>query len=350
MKINTTYNEFLNEKKNKKNSIKSKVKKIDKKIKKTVDKQEDLVKTAKELADSPEPSDKMKSSLAKVQLRQSSAKAQELVMRKEAEILKNKIKTAKRKERATNENMKHIKLFEQFISEKKSKSDYEDIIDKYESKIWELDNANASWIPTDSSKKEKMRQTFQKKIDAAQKALDKLDEALVSEKSGDSYSSGCVMLYFDFPMMNKIHDGIDPNDLYEEEGDRTFGLEDEPHCTLLYGLEDSVTVEQVKEILEQHTFGTCKVHNASLFENDYDVLKLDVKGDSLHACNKALCELPYNNQYPDYHPHMTIAYLQKGTGKKYCDRMDGHEYELTPTHAVFSQPDGTKTKIKINID
>lgn len=77
--------------------------------------------------------------------------------------------------------MKHIKLFEQFISEKKSKSDYEDIIDKYESKIWELDNANASWIPTDSSKKEKMRQTFQKKIDAAQKALDKLDESLVNE-------------------------------------------------------------------------------------------------------------------------------------------------------------------------
>lgn len=77
--------------------------------------------------------------------------------------------------------MKHIKLFEQFISEKKSKSEYEDIIDKYESKIWELDNANASWIPTDSSKKEKMRQTFQKKIDAAQKALDKLDESLVNE-------------------------------------------------------------------------------------------------------------------------------------------------------------------------
>ena len=117
MKINTTYNEFLNEKKNKKNSIKSKVKKIDKKIKKTVGKQEDLVKTAKELADSPEPSDKMKASLAKVQLRQSSARAQELVMRKEAEILKSKIKTAKKKERATNEDMKHVKLFERFITD-----------------------------------------------------------------------------------------------------------------------------------------------------------------------------------------------------------------------------------------
>ena len=178
----------------------------------------------------------------------------------------------------------------------------------------------------------------------------KLFEQFVTEKSADSYSSGCVMLYFDFPTINKIHDGINPDDLYEEEGDRTYGIEDEPHCTLLYGLEEQVTVAEVKEILDRHTFGTCKVHNASLFENDYDVLKFDVKGDSLHACNKALCELPYNNKYPDYNPHMTIAYLNKGTGKKYCERMKGHEYDLVPTHAVFSQPDGTKTKIDISID
>lgn len=77
--------------------------------------------------------------------------------------------------------MKHVKLFEQFINEKKGKSDYEDIIDKYESKIWELDNANASWIPDNPTKKAKMRETFQKKIDAAQKALDKLDESTINE-------------------------------------------------------------------------------------------------------------------------------------------------------------------------
>jgi hypothetical protein len=176
----------------------------------------------------------------------------------------------------------------------------------------------------------------------------KLFEEFVVEKSGDSYSSGCVMLYFDFPMMNKIHDGIDPNDLYEEEGDRTFGLENEPHVTLLYGLKDSVTPEQVKEVLENFTFGPCVLHNASLFENEYDVLKFDVKGDNLHKANEALRELPYKNDYPDYHPHCTVGYLKKGTGSKYCKRMDGHEHELMPTYAVFSQPDGTKTKMNVN--
>ena len=176
----------------------------------------------------------------------------------------------------------------------------------------------------------------------------KLFEDFIVEKSGDSYSSGCVMLYFDFPQMNDIHDVIDPNDLYEEEGDRTFGLEDESHVTLLYGLTESVTPEQVKEILDSFTFGSCKLHNASLFENEYDVLKFDVKGDNLHEANKALCELPYKNDYPDYHPHSTIGYLKKGTGKMYTEMLKGQEFELTPTYAVFSQPDGTKTKMKIN--
>jgi len=177
----------------------------------------------------------------------------------------------------------------------------------------------------------------------------KLFEEFITEKSGDSYSSGCVMLYFDFPELYKLQDSIDPSHLYEEDGDRTFGIEDEHHVTLLYGLEDSVSVGDVKEILDQHRFGTCRVYNASLFENEYDVLKFDAEGESLHACNKALCELPYNSKYPDYHPHMTVAYLKKGMGKRYCDMFKGYEWKLKPAYAVFSQPDGTKTRIKIKV-
>ena len=30
------------------------------------------------------------------------------------------------------------------------------------------------------------------------------------------YEYGCVMLYFDFPILDKIHKVIDPNDVYEE--------------------------------------------------------------------------------------------------------------------------------------
>lgn len=174
---------------------------------------------------------------------------------------------------------------------------------------------------------------------------------LLLEKKGDSYEYGCAMLYFDFPLMNKIHDAINPNDLYEEEGDRTFGLENEPHTTLLFGLHEGVSLDDVKKVLNEFTFSTCKIHNASLFENEkYDVLKFDVKGKNLHACNEALKQFPYTNNFPDYHPHMTIGYLKSGMGKKYTKMLEGQEFELVPKYAVYSEPDGTKTKIKVRID
>jgi 2'-5' RNA ligase len=174
---------------------------------------------------------------------------------------------------------------------------------------------------------------------------------LLIEKKGDSYEYGCVMLYFDFPLMNKIHDGIDSKDLYEEEDDRTYGLEDEPHVTLLFGLHNDVSLDDIKKILDKFTFSTCKIYNASLFKNEkYDVLKFDIKGENLHACNKALKQYPYTNKFPDYHPHMTIGYLKPGMGEKYTNMLKEQEFELVPKYAVYSEPDGTKSKIKIKID
>lgn len=177
----------------------------------------------------------------------------------------------------------------------------------------------------------------------------KLFEEFIIEKSGDSYSSGCAMIYFSFPEIKNIHDMIEEVDLYTQEGDRTFGLEDEPHVTLLYGLDETVTPQQVKEIVDKFTFSTCKIHNASLFENEYDVLKFDVEGDSLHECNEELKKLPHNNSYSEYHPHLTIAYLKKGKGQKYTDMLKNKEWELKPQSVVFSQPDDTKNKIEIKV-
>ncbi len=82
-------------------SVKSKVKDINKKISKLVSKKEDAISKAKEMADSEEPSGKMQASLAKIQLRQSESEAEKLMLQKQAEILKAKIDTAKKKEKTT---------------------------------------------------------------------------------------------------------------------------------------------------------------------------------------------------------------------------------------------------------
>jgi 2'-5' RNA ligase len=166
---------------------------------------------------------------------------------------------------------------------------------------------------------------------------------------------GCVMLNFDFPELNKIHDIIDSKDIYEDPSDSSFGLETEPHVTLLYGLHKGVSDNDVKFTLKKFIFGACKVENPSVFKNpDYDVLKYDVNyptrgGAFLHKANTALKELPYTSDFPDYHPHMTIAYLKKGTGQRYVDALKGSSFTLLPKYAKYSKPDGSDVKLNISL-
>ena len=171
----------------------------------------------------------------------------------------------------------------------------------------------------------------------------KLFEEFMNEAEKQTYDSNCAMLYFDFPMMKQIHKEIIPEDIYHADKNGGYGLETEPHCTLLYGLKPDVSLEQVREKLEGFDFGECLAHNISLFENEkFDVLKFDVKGDNLHGANKALCELPYSSDYPDYHPHMTVAYLKPGKGNKYLTILNSQEHSLKPLHIVYSMTDGSK--------
>jgi 2'-5' RNA ligase len=176
----------------------------------------------------------------------------------------------------------------------------------------------------------------------------KLADLLKEEKQKFEY--GCVMLYYNFPLMNKIQSIIDPEDVYTEEGDRTFGLEDEPHTTLLFGLHEEVLDEDIINALNKFEFGTCKLYNVSTFNNpQYDVLKFDVQGDNLHQANEELRKYPYTSNFPDYHPHTTIGYLKPGTGKKYIKMLKGQEFELTPTHAVYSKPNGDQVELPIKV-
>lgn len=182
----------------------------------------------------------------------------------------------------------------------------------------------------------------------------KLTELL--KEDTPKYEYGCVMLYFQFPKMTELHKIINPNDIYEADINGGYGLETEPHCTLLYGLHDGVSLENVTSILDNFKFGECKIYNPSLFENeDFDVLKFDVGyttrgGAFLQKANIELAKLPNTQTYPDYHPHMTVAYLKPGMGKKYVDLISKSaepEFIVQPDYAVYSVPSGTKTKIEI---
>jgi 2'-5' RNA ligase len=144
---------------------------------------------------------------------------------------------------------------------------------------------------------------------------------------------------------------IDPKDIYTEEGDRTFGFEDEPHTTLLFGLHEGVTNEQVQSVLDEINFGECNLYNASKFENPkYDVFKFDVVGPGLHTANMGLKKFPHTTGFPKYHPHATIAYLQPGTADKYIQALKDQDFRLIPTHAVYSKPNGELVEMDIKVE
>jgi len=163
----------------------------------------------------------------------------------------------------------------------------------------------------------------------------------------------CAMLYFDFPELKSIISEIDKDDVYTDPNDDSFGLEKEPHVTLLFGLHKEVTLDDVKRVIDNYTFSDLMAENISIFENKlYDVLKFDINyqtsGDTfLHKCNKELKEFPYTSDYPEYHPHLTIGYLKPGCGKKYLNKFDNKKYILKPKKAVYSLIDGSQHNIKI---
>ena len=161
---------------------------------------------------------------------------------------------------------------------------------------------------------------------------------------GKTTDKGCAMLYFDFPDIKDIHSKITEEDIYDTE-EKKFGLETESHCTLLYGFDPSVEGNEVIEKLKESGFPPeIKLKNVSLFENEFDVLKFDVDADGLHELNKMLTDnFDYETDYPDYHPHCTIAYIKKGEGKKYVDMFEGKEFSVTPKQVVYS--DAKRNKI-----
>lgn len=166
----------------------------------------------------------------------------------------------------------------------------------------------------------------------------------LNEKTEDqSYSSGCIMGYFDSDL-KKV--SVDKKDLYNDE-ENNYGLEIEPHVTVLYGLKDNEIEESdVVKLFSMIDGPVVSTEKISLFSNEkYDVVKWDVDSEELVLLNKMVTSMfPYKSDFPDYHAHVTIAYCQPGKGKTYEDKL---KKPVTKKIAywVYSKADGKKIKI-----
>lgn len=180
----------------------------------------------------------------------------------------------------------------------------------------------------------------------------KLREALL-KKPKREYDYGCVMVGLDLDTSewNKIQDMIEDEDIYHGEKDEEggFARELDPHVTILFGVHSDVPDKDVEDIIDGIKKPEMKLQKISTFENElFDVLKFDVESEDLHKLNEKFKKLPHTSSFPNYHPHATICYLKKGTSEKYKKLMsDVEPIHVTPEEILYSKPDGTKKKYKI---
>jgi len=170
----------------------------------------------------------------------------------------------------------------------------------------------------------------------------------IKESSG--YQYGCVMIEIPVSNWTEITSIISTNDIYEKVDDNTYGIQKNPHLTLLYGLHDTVTPEMVKSVLDQFKGDiNIEVDGIDIFENDeFDVVKFNVKpDDTLQHLHDELSKLPNSDQYTDYKPHITIGYVKSGTGKKYIKA--DYKYKVKNIDKItYSMPNGEVIEIPIN--
>ena len=152
---------------------------------------------------------------------------------------------------------------------------------------------------------------------------------------------GCVMMNAKVPDWDEKHaGGIDPKDVYKKPYDDSYGIEDNPHVTVIYGIhEDEIDPEIIMDIIKNEMDGlTVDVDNISTFPGEeYDVVKYDIPvTDELKKYRDRFETSFANTQtFPEYHPHVTLAYVKPGEGEKYVKKLD-EPFQLSFDKGVYS--------------
>lgn len=125
--------------------------------------------------------------------------------------------------------------------------------------------------------------------------------------------------------------------------------QDNPHVTLVYGLKDepSEIKDQILKIVEESGLKEVTIEKISHFPIDtgFALVALLEKSDELVKVHEDLLKLDhYTQKYPDYNPHMTLAYLDDMT-------INGNLVDPNEYYAPFEDLVGKTLKVQgIDLD
>ena len=173
-----------------------------------------------------------------------------------------------------------------------------------------------------------------------------------AKKESKKTEYGCVMLYATVPDWDNKIKVVKEEDIFDDEI-KDYGYEHQPHVTLLFGLHLNETKpEAIKAFMETFKPMTATIDTISIFENEkFDVVKFDVPvTDEIKKYHDALlANYPNTQTFPDYHPHMTIAYVLPGKGKQYKGKVKPFKVTFDLAVYSFSSSGSEKDKIKVKL-
>jgi 2'-5' RNA ligase len=151
----------------------------------------------------------------------------------------------------------------------------------------------------------------------------------------------CVMLQGDISpeKWQEYLDIIKKEDVYDNAR-HEYGYCHEPHITLIYGLKkEELDIDPLFKEIKHIRPITLTINEIGVFENpDFDVVKFNVPVvEALKEYRNTFLQFPNKQDFPEYKPHMTIAYIKPGEGKKYAKKIE--PFEVTYKRAIYSFKD-----------
>jgi len=177
--------------------------------------------------------------------------------------------------------------------------------------------------------------------------------------TGDVHSWGCLMIEFPQEFCNEIQKWSNSNisdKVIYDNAEHEFGRETKSHATVAYGIDPKKDPEDIQFLLYQWRKPVkVRLGKISKFDTkpEHDVIKIEVLSKDLHEMHEE-CDLQLGlpgNTFPNYIPHVTIAYVKP----KSCDHLLGKEpflgKEFMLSKFEYSYPNGKKdSKIHYNLN
>ena len=174
--------------------------------------------------------------------------------------------------------------------------------------------------------------------------------AIAAEPEGEhpyKFSSTQVPIEIDqIPELAELQSRIKESGQLAEEG-----LETEPHVTVLYGLH-TTDLDEVHDVIgNDYPPVDIQLGAVKTFPDrgDGEVVYIEIKSPDLRALNARYREkLEYTSDFPDYKPHLTVAYVKPGEGRSWTGQHPGlFGKRLRIRTLTFSSKTGEKVDIAL---